>query len=334
MRPLLLGLCILLGGAARAHSQPVPVIFDTDMGNDIDDALALAMLHAFEARGQVRLLAVTSTKDNPDSAPYVDLVNTFYGRPDIPIGVARSGIRTNDSKYLKPPVARRGLDGSYVYPRDLTHQQAPDAVPVLRRALAAAADSSVVVIQVGFSTNLARLLDSPGDAASPLSGRDLVARKVRLLSVMAGDFAHAQAVAEFNVVEDIPSARKLFAEWPTPLVASGWEVGRVIRYPATSIERDFAYVENHPIAESYRLYKPMPYDRETWDLTSVLYAVRPDAGYFDLSGPGTVVVDEQGFTTFRRAEGGLHRYLRVASDAQRERAREAMVYLASQPPVR
>src|SRR6266513_6120748 len=73
-------------------AQPVSVIFDTDMGNDVDDALALAVLHALESRGESRLLAVTVTKDEPYAAPYIDIVNTFYGRPDIPIGVVHSGI--------------------------------------------------------------------------------------------------------------------------------------------------------------------------------------------------------------------------------------------------
>jgi inosine-uridine nucleoside N-ribohydrolase len=43
----------------------VRIVFDTDMGNDIDDAVALAVLHALESRGEAKLLAVTLTKDNP-----------------------------------------------------------------------------------------------------------------------------------------------------------------------------------------------------------------------------------------------------------------------------
>ena len=46
------------------------VIFDTDMGNDVDDALALAVLHALQSRGQCRLgekkladVAMTATVD-------------------------------------------------------------------------------------------------------------------------------------------------------------------------------------------------------------------------------------------------------------------------------
>src|SRR5205085_11191369 len=49
--------------AVSASAAPVPVIFDTDMGNDIDDALALAMLHALQTKGEAKLLAVTITKD-------------------------------------------------------------------------------------------------------------------------------------------------------------------------------------------------------------------------------------------------------------------------------
>lgn len=338
------GFCLLLLmvlAAGRLPAQPVPVIFDTDMGNDTDDVLALAMLHALASRGEAEILAVTLTKDNPFVAPFIDLVNHFYGRPDIPIGTPHSGITPEDGPnrpdlgrrpFTRPVVERRHPGGAYVYPRRLAPGDGAPAVEVLRRALAAVEDSSVVVIQVGFSTNLARLLDSAPDAISPLSGRDLVARKVRLVSLMAGSFTHAQLRAEYNIRRDIASARKLFAEWPTPVVASGFEVGTAIRYPAEAIERDYHYVENHPIAEAYREFQDMPYDKATYDLTSVLYAIRPEAGYFDLSGTGVIRVDEEGYTHFRRLPEGKHRYLRLTSDAQRHRALEAMIYLASQPP--
>ena len=45
-----------------------------------------------------------------------------------------------------------------------------------------------MIAQVGFSTNLARLLESPADRSSPLTGHELVERKVKLLSLMAGAF--------------------------------------------------------------------------------------------------------------------------------------------------
>jgi len=329
---------ILLVAVTSASAQPTPqrVIFDTDMGNDVDDALALAVLHALESRGESRLLAVTVTKDEPYAAPYVDILNTFYRRPDIPIGVARSGV-TPAPDFQTTVAQLRGPDGAPLYPHDLVDgRQAPDATVVLRRALAAQPDGSVVLVQTGFSTNLARLLDTPGDSLSPLGGRELVARKVRVLQMMAGRFdASAPAdFIEFNVQKDIPAARALFERWPTPIEVSGFEVGVAVTYPAESIRRDYAYVAHHPVADGYINYRGArwPYDRPTWDVTSALQAVRPDRGYFGRSAAGRVTVDERGRTTFREEPNGPHRFLTVSAE-QAIRAREAMVQLASQPPL-
>lgn len=306
-------LCLILFLSAWVlAAPPVPVIFDTDMGNDIDDALALAMLHALEARGEIRLCAVTVTKDNPWAARYVSAVNRFYGRDALPVGLVRNGVTREEGSYVRRALEQGG------WPHETRF---PDAVELLRRVLAQQPDSSVVIVQVGFSTNLARLLDAPG-------GRELAARKVKLLSVMAGDFAGGGP--EYNVKEDIPSARKLAAEWPGPIVWSGFEVGRSILYPAKSIERDFLWTARHPVVDGYKLYRKFPYDRETWDLTAVLYAARPEDGYFTLSEPGWVRIDEGGRTRFEPDPAGRHRYLQV-NDLQRARALEAMIWLASQP---
>src|ERR1700754_4230738 len=93
--------------AAGAFAQPVPVLFDTDMGNDVDDALALDMLHALESRGECRLLAVTITKDNAWSPVFVDLVNTFYRRAHIPIGMVKGGVTPENSRMIQVPAERR-----------------------------------------------------------------------------------------------------------------------------------------------------------------------------------------------------------------------------------
>jgi inosine-uridine nucleoside N-ribohydrolase len=304
------------------------VIFDTDMGNDVDDALALGILHALETRGEAKLLAVTITKDNPYAATFVDLENTFYRRGEIPIGIVKNGKTPNDSAMIRVPSERRNPDGGYVYPRRMALGAAPDAVTVLRQVLGKEEDAGVTIVQVGFSTNLARLLDSKADESSPLSGAQLVAKKVRLLVAMAGHFPPAQP--EYNVVTDIPSAQKVFAEWPTPVVFSGFEIGQALLFPARSIEHDFSWVRDHPVVDAYRNYMHMPYDRPTWDLTAALYAVRPDAGYFSLSPEGTVRVDDKGNTLFTASAAGKHRYL-ILDEVAKARTLEALILLASQP---
>jgi inosine-uridine nucleoside N-ribohydrolase len=319
---LLVVLAVAACLGASAWAQPVPVIFDTDMGNDVDDALALAMLHALESRGECRLLGVTVTKDNPWAAVYVDLVNTFYGRGQIPVGMVKGGVTPENSRMIQAPAERRRADGALVYPRRLASgAEAVDAVTLLRRLLAAEKDGSVVIAQVGFSTNLARLLDTPADV-------ELVKRKVKLLSVMAGNFV--QPKAEFNVQKDTASARRLFDQWPGEIVVSGFEIGEAMKFPAARIEKDFAWAADHPVVDAYRAYMKMPYDRQTWDLTAVLYGVRPAGAYFDLSAPGRITADDAGRTSFRADSAGKHRYL-VLTEAQRARTLECMVGLASQP---
>ena len=315
-----------------AQATPIPLIFDTDIGNDVDDALALGMIHAFENRHLCRLIAVTITKDHPQCAGYVDAVNTFYGRGNIPIGVCRSGTTPEPSSFTV--LADQRDEGAFRYPHDLiSGSDAPSAVKVLRQSLVAQPDRSVVIVQVGFSTNLADLLETPADDVSPLNGRQLVEQKVKLLSVMGGAFAPVDGKVhlEYNIVQDIPAAKKLCSDWPTQIIFSGFEIGLAAPYPATSILQDYSYVAHHPLAEAYVLYSPPPHNRPTWDLTSVRYAISPERGYFGLSPNGRVQVTDTGETTFEPADAGNHRYLTMSSE-QQVRVVEALVQLSSQPP--
>ena len=221
------------------------------------------MLHALASRGEVNLLAVTVSKDNPWAAEYVRLVNEYYGRGSIPVGIVHDGKEKQDGLYVRQVCELHG--------RRLDKAAVQDAVELLRKTLAGESDGAVTMIQVGFSTNLARLLESAPDRYSDLSGMDLVKKKVRLLTVMAGNFAEPKR--EYNVMIDIPAATKLFAAWPTDIYISGFEVGAAILYPAVSIENDFP--KDNPVAEAYRLYAKMPYDRPSWDLTT--RTLRPPA---------------------------------------------------------
>jgi hypothetical protein len=311
----------------------VKIIFDTDIGNDVDDVLALSMLHALQTRSDCELLAVTITKPDELAGPFVDAMNTFYGRPGVPIGFTRSGLKNDASKFL--PLAEAKDGGKLRYPHRLQRSSdAPPATELLRRTLSGEPDHSVTLVQVGYFSNLAALLDTPGDKFSSLSGPELVKAKVKVLSVMAGAFQSIGQNAhflEYNVTQDLAASRKLAAAWPTPIVWSGFEIGISVPYPAVSIERDFKYVAHHPAAEAYCLYNPPPHERPSWDLTSVLYAVFPDRDYFSLSEPGTVTVEQDGFTHFTPAADGRDRFLKL-NQTQAARVKEALVQLSSQPP--
>ncbi len=335
--PLLFGLGspAVVSSAAEekpaGQTHPVKLIFDTDIGNDIDDALALGMIHKLMDHGEAELLAVTISKDNPWCAPFVNLVNTFYGRPNIPIGVVRDGKTPNDGDYLRV-VSERMLGEKPVYPHQLrSGTDAPEAVGLLRKTLAGQPDGSVVLVSVGFLTNMARLMDSKPDTNSPLSGMDLISKKTSLYVMMAGAFGDGAQMPEYNVVTDAASAREVFDRWPTRIVASGFEIGKVILYPAESIERDFRYVENHPIAEAYRHYRMMPYDAATWDPTAGLWAARPDRGYFGLSAKGKISLGKNNTTEFTADKNGRHQFLTLDPE-KIPLIRKTLVELVSSPP--
>jgi inosine-uridine nucleoside N-ribohydrolase len=360
---------------ALPSSLPPAVVVDTDL--HFDDLLSLSMLHALADRGELRPIGITISNDArglPKSegkrAAYVDAVNTFHGRPDLSIGIQRE---PNDparvAAYAKrmaerdPAAARpdylqqldatmqlivgRRRGGKRIYPHDLTRDgKAPDAVPMLRRLLAREPDNSVVLVQIGYATNFAALLDSVPDAASPLSGFELVRRKVWLLSLMGGTWRAYEADRETrqpgtpstNFRIDSPAARKLFAQWPTPIVVAGDELGNRMLFPGGAVDTDFRHAPDHPIAESYRFMARTfyragslePYNHKMTDEVSLLYAARPEHGYFTLSEPGRIEVTAEGGTIFTPDPAGRHRYL-IQDDAQLERTREAMTLLVTQP---
>ncbi len=294
------------------------MIFETDMGNDVDDVLALDMIFKYADGGEVNLLGIGINKEGICSAEFTDIMRTWYGYPDIPIGFIREGAECDHAvNYAEVVCGMKDEGGEPLFARTAEgYEDFPEVPELYRRLLAAQPDNSVTMVSVGFSTNLAALLDTPADEISPLTGKELVAAKVRLLSVMGGDMADSD-YCEYNIVKDIPAAQKVFSEWPTLIVVSPFELGSTIKYPAESIENDFGWAaDGHPAVEAYKCYRPMPYNQKTWDLTSVLYAVEGDS-HFTVSPLGNIEVTDEGGTIFTADPQGNRQWLSV-DDAQRE----------------
>ena len=313
---------------------PVGILFDSDMGNSIDDALALALLYGFDGKREARVVAVSVTKSNLKAAAFCEAVGTFYlgavsgafggfGRT-LPIGLSTDGKMPEDTPMLTGPLAGRNAEGAPLYPHGIDHlNDTAEVRALIRNALTAQQDQNAIVVLAGPATNLAAVLDLPGV-------KELIARKVRFLSVMAG--AYPEGRPEFHVTADIPAAKKLFAGWPTPIVACGRDIGEALLYPASSIEKDFAWSPAHPVADAYRAHQPMPYDAPTPAMAAVLYAARPQEGYFKLSEPGAIRVLDDGRTKFTPAADGKHRYL-ILDPAQKEHIIKTYTEIASAKPV-
>jgi inosine-uridine nucleoside N-ribohydrolase len=325
---------LLTANAQHPGKGAIPVIFETDMGNDVDDVLALDMLYKLQDQGRVRLLGISSNKDNPYSIELLRIMDHWYGYPGIPLGKVKNGINsTADAKDYAQAVYDYRRNGKYVFRKYLgDSSNIMESVALYRKLLSTQPDGSVRIISVGFSTNIARLLDSRPDAYSSLTGRELVKKKVKALYLMAGNFDGKLQGGEYNVIKDSLAAKKVFDEWPTPLVTSPFEVGITVLYPATSIENDLDWAAAHPLKVAYESYLPMPYDRPCWDPTAMLYAVMPDSAYFSLSQPGRIRVGTRGHTSFIPEKGGLHRYL-IVDSAQSARIRNRFIELVKIKPV-
>ncbi len=323
--------------ATSVLAKPQKIIFDTDMGNDVDDALALAMLYDYCAAGKAEVSAVLINKDNVYSSIFTNLLNTYYGF-NFPIGiVSKKGITTHDGKYTGKISDMLSEDGSYVYPRSLDKTSKPiDAVKLARKVLSDSEDDSVVYVSVGFSTNVAALLKSTPDDISPISGMELVRKKVKYFSVMAGQFGVndrvKKYVPEFNVKFDAEASREFFAGSPVPIIFSGFEVGELIGFPKEDILKKLS--EKNPLSVAYQLYAVTRagqlYDTRTWDLTSVLFVFSPE--FFDISEEGVATVDSQNIVRFNPSKDGNHRYLIIPKDGVKKISKELSKRVTSLKP--
>jgi hypothetical protein len=278
-------MCGILAPVAHAEkAEPVSIIFDTDMDTDCDDMGAMAMLHALADAGEAKILATVVSSHYPYSAPCVEAVNRHYGRGDLPIGAPKQKGASihRGSRYAKA-IAER-------YDTSLkTNDDADDAVDVYRRVLAAAPDQSVVVVTVGYVTNLRYLLTSKPDPHSDLDGMALVKKKVARWVCMGGRYPEHLDPAEYGNFKPDPAAIvEAAANWPTTIYfcGLGTEVG-------TGYSLDKTPADN-PVRVAYKLYLGKNPTRPSWDQTATLFAIRPNAAFWKLRTKGSNHIFENG----------------------------------------
>jgi pyrimidine-specific ribonucleoside hydrolase len=268
--------CVCAQSLFPKPSYPVRVIFDTDFGPDYDDVGAITLLHCFADSGYVRILATMASSKHKNVAAAINVFNTYFNRPEIPIGVVRGqAVELGDKQHWTDSVNSR-------YPHKIkNNQEVPDALLLYRKILAAQPDHSVTIITVGFLTNLANLLESPRDVYSTLNGYELVSRKVSNLVCMAGRFPRGN---EFNLAQDVKSSKKVLAEWPTPILFSGFEIGQKIKTGIPLIHNE--EIRESPVKDVFAICIPMAKEdsagRMSWDETAVFVAVKGWQNYYEL----------------------------------------------------
>jgi inosine-uridine nucleoside N-ribohydrolase len=323
------GLAPFATGAAALQAQtragPVRLILDTDMSGDADDAGTLALLHALADRGECELLAtVVNRKDRTNaSAAAVDAINTWYGRPDLPIGTDKVG-PTDLQRTSTYTVGVRDSVPNDIGPDD----RAPDALAIYRQVLAAQPDGSVTICSVGALSNLAELWRREPD---------LVRAKVRQLVVMGGDFS-GSTKPETNIRTHREAARVVAESWPGEIVWQGFEVGRDIM----TGERLKGTPPANPVRRAYELRRfgkraSIDGGQPSYDQAAALYAVRgPEPEFWTLVSGGRVAIDAEGVTTWRPDPEGRHVQVRLAVEPPRLAAviEELMIAPPRKPPER
>ena len=284
----------------RQEYTGVPlVILDADIGSSTDDLFALQMLYRYEEAGRCKLLGVVVDREGEQNAAFTDVMNTCFGHADVPIGLVRDGIKNPKVWIDYAHVAdTKGADGQLMFSRTTGDYSAlPDGWQLYRQLLARQPDHSVSICSVGFVTCLAQLLQSEADEYSPLSGVELVRRKVRCIYLQGGVFGDA-VEPDYNFAQGIAFSTAFFRLWPqeVDMVFSPMEAGQDVEYTPEQVISDVSWTDTHPIKQVY-MQCDCNTGQKMWDPMTVIQAVEGD-DLFTLSERGTVQLTDRAETIF------------------------------------
>ena len=294
----------------NAYTGVPLVIFDTDIGSSTDDLFALEMLYRYDEQKLCRLLGVVVDREGEANADFADVMNTYFGHQDVPIGLVQDGIKNPRVWIDYAHVAyMTEADGTTpMFPRTINQPgMRPDGYQLYRRLLSQQPDHSVSIVTTGFVTSLAQLLQSEADEYSALSGVELVRQKVKCIYLQGGVFGDAEET-DFNFAQGITFAQTFFELWPkdVDMVFSPMEVGQAVEYTPEQVIVDVSWTDRHPIKQVYMTCNCNTGQR-MWDPMCVIQAVEGDA-LFSLSERGNISITPQANTIFTPSATGNVRY--------------------------
>ena len=296
-------------------SMPL-VILDTDIGSSTDDLFSLEMLYYYQKQGRCKLLGVVVDREGEDCAACADVMNTYFNNGNVPIGLVREGIKNPKVwiDYKALPDFKK-TDGTPMFAHSIGDYSAlPDGRQLYRRLLTAQPDHSVSICSIGFTACLAQLLESKGDTYSPLSGVELVRRKVKCLYIQGGSFGLSPE-PDYNFLQGMSFAKTFFRLWPSDvdIIFDPMETGNGIEYLPEQVISDVSWTDYHPIKQVY-MTRNCNTGQKMWDLLTVINAVEGD-GLFTLSERGTVGLNDDGTVIFTPSATGNSRVQMPGDDA-------------------
>ncbi len=214
---------------------PVGVHFDAAFGDNLDDLLALSLLYSLDNRNECRVIGMTTSKDNLQSAGLYEVYQKMYGGRPTAIGMQTGKVRSESGTLLKA-----AAEGQATTVKSVLDTAEPNGL--IRNVLTANHDGNAVIICTGPTDNLRDLLKLQ-------TARPVVAAKVKTL-YLVGD------------------AAKPIEDWPTPVVTVAAPAG--LSYVAKAA--DFGWNEKHPAAQALATSPDAKLNRAA--MAAVLQAVR------------------------------------------------------------
>jgi hypothetical protein len=298
--------------------QPIGVVYNTAM-NRPDAALALALLYGFQGKRESRIASVSVNGSGLNAAIFCDLVQRFYtpGPPRnanqvLMPGLAADGPLPADPVMVTAAVERKNDKGEPLYVRSIKRvgdTSLPEAV--IRNGVIFNADA--VMILSARATYLARSLDLDGVT-------ELYKQRVKML-----------VVVDSGTPQDAPAMRKVLADFPSPVIFCGREIGESLPFPGARIDKEFAWTPAHPIADAYHAFRSGDYDFPSYDLAAALYAVHPDKELFKISDGGDIALSDDGSMKFVPGSGKVKSL--VFDPSKKDEILQTFVSVTSAKPV-
>lgn len=298
--------------ATGMAQKPVNIILDADFGSSTDDLFALMMLHRYVDEGRANLLGVICDREGEKNAEVADILNTYYGHPDTPIGLERNGVKNPRVFIPYNGIADlKDTQGKPLFARTHDSRTLPDGYKLYRRLLSKADDHSVVIVAIGFATTLSELFDSKADEHSPLSGIDLFVKKAKAVYIQAGRFQAGDSLCGYNMRAASRHSANFYNRFPknVELVFSPSNVGDGMDYPPRDVLTDLSSTELNPIKAAYTYYN-CDTGQRMWDTNCLVQAVEGDDGYLLSPRGWATFIDrgEESLLLFREDAKGNARY--------------------------
>ncbi|MCR4828718.1 MAG: nucleoside hydrolase [Bacteroidales bacterium] len=315
----------------RENLKPEPqqpsvpqIILDTDIASSTDDLFAMQLLYRYASQGRCNLLGVVVDRMGDTNAAVADLMNNYYGFPSLPIGLERNGTYERFGYINYTPIAQAtDTNGNLLFARTYSdYSSLPDGYILYRQLLANAYDGSVTIMLTGIPSTIANLLTSDADQYSPLTGVELVRRKVKRLYFMATKLepGYEQEVsAGYNRMMHPEAARTLIQLWPdeVDVILSPSAVGNLVEYTPEQVISDIDWTDIHPIKQVY-----MRYDCNTgqrmWDPMLPLQEMEDD-DLIALSPRGRISIGADIKVSFIADPEGNFRYQMPGDEAWAQR---------------